>query len=64
MKIKKDGTPDKRFKSDKKQYKDPHLLKLYWDLRKSGSPDWMDCGIYISDGVYLTKNGEFVHTRD
>ena len=64
MRIKKDGTPDKRFRTTEKKYEDPHLLKLYWDLRKSGSYDYNNSGIYMGDGVYLTRNGEFIHTRD
>ena len=64
MKLKKDGTIDKRFNPNKKVIDRQKLenLKIYWGLRKSGSPD-LGGGIYMSEGMYLTKEGEIIHTR-
>lgn len=64
MRIKKDGTPDKRFRTTEKDNRNTFLLQLYWNLRKSGAYDYNNAGIYMGDGVFLTKNGEFIHTRD
>jgi hypothetical protein len=51
---------DKKEKTEQEK----ELIKMYWRLRKAGSPDWMGGGIYMSEGIYLTREGKFIHTRN
>jgi hypothetical protein len=66
MKLKKDGTIDKRFNPNKKvvDEKTKQTIKMYWILRKAGSLDWMNKGIYMTEGIYITKDGQTIHTRN